>query len=112
MLASLFGPPTWWALGAAVPAVAMEYLYRRLPGDWWSYLWVWAPMSLAISYCICHLIRQPNTSIVDALIVWTLSVMSMRIVLTIFVLRDPVGPGTWFALALMLLARFVQVGWK
>jgi hypothetical protein len=40
MLSSAFtwvSPSTFWGLGAALPAVLAEYLYRRLPGPWIEY---------------------------------------------------------------------------
>jgi hypothetical protein len=34
-------PATFWGLGAALPAVLAEYLYRRLPEPWIEYWWLW-----------------------------------------------------------------------
>ena len=106
-----FGPATAWALAAAVPAVLCEYLFRKLPGPWHHYLYVFIPCALFINYAVCQLIRQPGLSLLDALIVWTLSIMVLRVFAT-YMLGDAVAAGTWFALALIVMARIVQVGWR
>ena len=101
-----------WSLLAAFCAVLMECLYRVLPGGWWPWIWIWAPLSLTISYSICKLITVPGVPLVGALIIWTLSVMGLRVLLTTVILRDAVPVGTWAALGLMVVARVVQVSWK
>ena len=102
---------TWWALGAAFPAVLAEYLYRKLPGEWIDYWWLWTPIALSISYCICQLVRAPNTTLLDAFIVWAFSTTAMRVFVTVALLGDPVKGGTWFALALLVMARVSQTFW-
>jgi len=104
-------PATLWGLAAAIPAVLAEYLYRRLPGEWHEYLWIWTPIALAVSYSICQLVRQPSTSLLDAFVVWAFSTTIMRVALTVLVLGDPVKGGTWFALGLLLMARVAQTFW-
>lgn len=104
----IVSPATWFGLGAALPAVLCEWLYRVLPGPWSSYLYLWVPLGLAISYCISQLVRMPNTSLVDAFIVFAFSTAVMRIVLTTVVLGDTVKAVTWIALGLLILARVVQ----
>jgi hypothetical protein len=101
-----------WSLLAAVPAVGMEYLYRVLPQSWWHYLYIWAPFSLLISYCICKLVTQPGVPLVGALIIWSLAIMGTRVAVTLFLLHDRVAPGTWVALALLLAGRVAQAVWK
>jgi hypothetical protein len=92
MLATLLAPATLWGLAAAVPAVALEYLFRRLDGPWHSYWYIFIPAACFINYAFSTTIS--------------------RICLSAFVLGDQVGPGSWFAVALLLMARIVQVGWK
>ena len=105
------GPATWWGLAAAVPAVLVEYLYRVLPGSWLSHLYLWIPLQMAISYAICQLLRIPQTALLDAFIVFAFSTTFMRVALTVLVLHDPVKGGTWFALALLVMARISQSFW-
>ena len=108
---ALMGPATLWGLGAAVPAVLCEYLYRTLPGPWWSYLYLWVPMQLAIGYSIYRLVTVPQTSLLDAFVVWAFSTMVMRVFLTTVILGDVVRFGTWIALGLIILARTAQAVW-
>lgn len=104
-------PATFWGLAAAVPAVTAEYLYRTLPGPWWHYIYLWVPMQLAIGYCIYRLVSIPQTSLLDAFIVWAFSTTVMRVFITVVLLGDSVKPGTWFALGLLIMARIAQAYW-
>ena len=104
-------PATFWGLTAAVPAVTAEYLYRVLPGPWWHYLYLWTPIGLIVSYSICQLVRVPQTTLLDAFVVWAFSTTAMRVALTVFILGDSVKPGTWFALGLLIMARIAQSFW-
>lgn len=104
-------PATLWGLAAAVPAVLAEYLYRTLPGPWSSYLYLWVPFQLSIGYCIYRLVTIPNTSLLDSFVVWAFSTTFMRVAVSTLFLHDHVKPGTWFALALLVMARIAQTFW-
>ena len=113
-LAAWIAPGTLWGLAAAVPAFSAEWLYRiflRNGWEWWYGLPLWIPFQLAIGYSIYRLVTVPNTTLMDAFVVWAFSTTLMRVFLTVFVLRDNVGNGTWFALALLILARVAQTFW-
>lgn len=101
-----------WAVFAAIPAVGLEWCYRRWPDAWLSHLWFYAPLSLAISYGVYRMVTMPGTTLVDAFIVWALAVMGLRVFVSVAVLGDQVNPGTWAALALVVVGRIVQVGWR
>lgn len=105
------GPATLWGLAAAVPAVTAEYLYRTVQGPWWHHLWLWTPMQLAIGYSVYRLVTIPQTSLLDAFVVFAFSTTALRVFVTVVVLGDPVKGGTWFALALLILARIAQTWW-
>ena len=94
-----------------MPAVLAEYLYRTLPGPWHHYLYIWVPMQLAIGYSIYRLVTIPQTTLMDAFIVWAFSTTFLRVVVTVFLLGDRVKEGTWFALSLLILARVAQARW-
>ncbi len=107
-------PATYWALGAALPAVTAEYLYRRLAqsdGVWWHWLPVWTPLQLAIGYCVYRMVSVPNTTLLDAFVIWAFSTTAMRVFVTLVLLGDPVKGGTWFALGLLVMARVAQTFW-
>lgn len=104
-------PAALWGLGAAIPAVLAEYLYRKLEGPWEQYWWLWTPIALSVSYCICQLVRQPNTTLLDAFVVWALSTTAMRVLIAVAILGDPIKGGTWFALGLLIMARIAQSFW-
>lgn len=110
-LLSFVSPAAWWGIAAAGPAVLNEYLYRTLEGPWWKYLWLWAPTQLAISYCIYRLVTIPNSSLLDAFVIWAFSTTAMRVVISVVFLGDVIKGGTWFALALLCMARVAQTFW-
>ena len=108
---SFFGPAVLWGLGAALPAVFAEFLYRRWDAPWWHGLHWWIPLQLAIGYCVYRLVTIPQTSLIDAFIVFAFATTFLRVFVTVAVLGDPVKGGTWFALALLILARIAQTYW-
>lgn len=103
--------PAMWGVAAAVPAVVLEYLYRVLPGSWFHYMWAFAPLQLFLSYCICQLVRAPGATLLDAFIVWALCTTGMRVAISVLMLGESIKGGTWFALALIILARVAQTTW-
>jgi hypothetical protein len=107
----MMSPPVVWGLLAAVPAVLAEYLYRTLPGPWWHWLWIWAPLQLSIGYCVYRLVTTPNQTLMDAFVVWAFSTTALRVAITVLLLGDAVKPGTWFALGLLVMARIAQTCW-
>ena len=111
LLAWLLTPATLWGLGAAIPAVFNEYLYRTLPGPWWSYLYLWVPSSLTIGYCIYRLVTIPATTLLDAFVVWAFSTTFMRVFVSLVLLHESIRAGTWVALGLLILARIAQTAW-
>jgi hypothetical protein len=110
-LMTFISPATVWGLGAALPAVLAEYLYRTVQGPWSSHLYLWVPLQMAIGYCVFRLVTIPHTSLLDAFIVFAFSTTALRVFLTVAVLGDPVKGGTWFALALVIMARIAQTTW-
>ena len=112
---SLLTPAALWGLVAAFPAVTNEYLYRRLaenPGaswlDWW---YIWIPSQLLISYAIWRLVTIPQTTLLDAFIIWALSTTLLRVFVSVVLLGDSIPGGTWFALGLLIMARIAQAFW-
>ncbi len=101
----------WWALGAAFPAVIAEYLYRTLPGSWLSNIWLWIPLQLSIGYCIYKLVTTPNTTLLDAFVIWAFSTTAMRVLVSVGLLGETIKGGTWFALGLLAMARIAQTFW-
>ena len=110
-MAALLSQATLWGLAAAVPAVTAEYLYRVLPGPWWTHLYLWVPMQMSIGYSVYRLVTIPQTSLLDAFIVFAFSTTFLRVLVTVALLGDTVLTGTWIALALVILARLAQAFW-
>lgn len=110
----LVSPAAMWGLVAAVPAVTNEYLYRRLAsmdGSWLDWWYVWIPSQLLISYAIWRLVTVPQTTLMDAFVIWALSTTALRVFASVVLLNDPVRGGTWFALGLLIMARIAQTYW-
>lgn len=116
-IAPMMSSGAWYGLAAAIPAVLAEYLYRVLPGTdgsvmgWARYLYLWVPFQLAIGFFIYKLVNVPGQSLLDAFIVWAFATTFLRVLLTVFVLGDVVKGGTWFALALLVLANVAKTFW-
>lgn len=51
-------------------------------------------------------------TLIGAFVVWTFATLFARVAVCVFVLHDRVPPGTWAALALIVLARIIQQVWK
>lgn len=100
-----------WGFGAGVPAVVLEYLYRTLPGPWWTYLWLYAPMQLLIGYSIYRMVTTPGVTLLDSLVVFAACTAGLRIIAT-FALGDTVRAATWTAFGLVMLANVVRTYWR
>jgi hypothetical protein len=109
---TLLNPLTYWGLAAGIFAVSAEYLFRRLDGTWIDNWYIFAPLALLINYCVCQMVKQPSTSLIDAFIVFALSTTVTRVFVTVTLLDDVVKAGTWFALGLLLMARIAQMYWR
>lgn len=119
-LYGMMSPAAWYGLLAAIPAVLAEYLYRVLPGldgstgAWLKHLYLWVPIQLMIGFFIYKLVQTTahgQGSLLDAFVVWAFATTFIRVVLTVFVLGDTVKGGTWFALALLVLANVAKTFW-
>lgn len=106
-------PSILWGLTAAVPAVLAEFLYRKWPVGvpWWHGLPLWIPIQLAIGYSIFRLVTVPGNTLLDAFVVWAFSTTAMRVFVSVVILGDAIKGGTWFALALLILAKVAQTFW-
>ena len=104
-------PAVLWGLGAGVPAVVLEYLYRTLPGPWSASLWLYAPMQLFIGYSIYRLVTTPGVTLLDALVVFAGATAALRIAAT-YALGDTIRASTWAAFALVMLANIIRTYWR
>lgn len=110
----MMSPAAVWGLGAAVPAVVAEYLYKIWPRDWpwWWGLPLWIPLQLAIGYCIFRLVRDQSTAtLIDAFVLWAFATTFMRVFVSVVVLEETIKSGTWFALGLIVMAKIAQTFW-
>lgn len=101
-----------WGLGAGLPAVVAEYLYRTLPGSWFSHLYIWLPIQLLIGYSIYRLVNSPGVTLLDSLVVFAFCTASFRLFTSIVLLDDTIRTGTWIAFGLVMLANLVKVYWR
>jgi hypothetical protein len=104
--------PTLIGILTAVPAILSEYLYKTRDGDWFHDLHIYLPLQLCISYGVWRLVTVPGTTLLDAFVVWAFSTVAMRCIVSQVVLGEHVSPGTWAALGLLLIARYVQYTWR
>lgn len=101
-----------WGLAAAIPAVAAEFLYRKVgPSNWLPYVWLWVPLQVSIGYFIYRLVTSPGTSLLDSFVIWSISTTGFRILVAVVLLGDVVKGGTWFAMGLLVMARVAQAFW-
>ena len=107
----MINPAILWGLGAGVPAVVLEYLYRTLPGPWWSHWWIWAPLGGLIQYSIYRLVTVPGVTLLDALVVFAGCTAGGRILAT-YLLGDTIRNGTWVAFGLVMTANLVRAYWR
>lgn len=109
----MISPAVIWGLSAAVPAVLAEYLYKTWPvgTPWWQGLWMWVPLQMSIGYAIYRLVTTPDTTLLDAFVIWAFSTTAMRVVVSVGILGETVKGGTWFALGLLIMANVAKTFW-
>ena len=103
---------TLWSLLGGLLAITCEMLYRKLPGPWVDYWFLWVPLTIGISVCVHGLVNSPGVSLIASFIVYSSTTLVLRTLVCVFILRDPVSPGTWAALGLLVAARIIQQVWK
>jgi biotin transporter BioY len=96
-----------WAGLAALNVTIAETLFKSYEG----YRLAYVPQALLTNWLIYRLIRSSPT-ILDALVLFSMGTMVLRIGATLCVLRQTVSPGTWCAVGLVTLANVVRVTWK
>lgn len=100
-----------WCFAGAAAAVLLECLYRASSRAWWELLPIGAPLSLFISYTVCHIVRQ-HASLLGALVTWSFAVILCRLFVSLVVLGDRPSPGDWAGYSLIVAAKIVQTIWK
>lgn len=98
----------FWGFIAGLSAVIQEYGYKTLSGGWVSQLPIILPVQLIISYAIYRLVTMPNTSLLDAFIVFAFFTTTLRVLATVLILDETVRLGTWVALGFVVLAKVAQ----
>ena len=99
-----------WGLLAGVLAVALEAAYKmRAPAPWVAHLPYVLPAGLLISYAIYRMVLE-SPSLPAAVVFFSVSTLGCRVALSIW-LGHQIGPGTWAAVGLMVLAATVR-SWK
>jgi multidrug transporter EmrE-like cation transporter len=101
-------------MGAAALAVGLEYCYRTLPVPWSNawYFTFFLIAQCAIGISIYKLVNTPGVPLIGAFVIWSFSTIIMRTIVSVVFLGDKISPGTWCAVALLLLARVAQSFWK
>lgn len=103
--------PLLWGFVAGLSAVLQEYGYKTLDKSWLEQLPIIFPVQLLISYAIYRLVTMPNTSLLDAFIVFAFFTTSLRVATSAFILGETIRTGTWVALGLVVLAKVAQGLW-
>ncbi len=103
-------PAIVFGLIAGTGAVLAEYLYKVWPmgKPWTDGLLMWVPIQLVIGYCIFRMVTAPGATILDAVIVFALATAVLRVILTLFILHQPVPLATWVGFGLVVLANFIK----
>jgi len=96
-----------WAIPMGITAVICEALYRKLPGPWSAHLILWIPLHLIMGYLVYKVVVS-GSSLLSAFVIGNFVTTTMRVAVTLIVLREPVSSGTWIALGLMVLAQFAR----
>ena len=96
-----------WGLSGGALAVAIEYVFRRTTGSYWSLLpWLVAP-ALLVNYAVFELVRGSD-SLIAAFITFAAATALLRVVASLAV-GDTVTTGTWIGLGLVGAAKAVQM---
>ena len=96
-----------WALAAAALAVFLEYTYRTSGFHWWC-----LPVGALLTYLVYQTIRPENApSLLVGIASFSLGTVLARMVLSQFVLGEPLVKGTLVAAAALLVANVAGRLW-
>jgi len=99
-----------YALGAAASVTLCETLFAASP-EYVSRLWLFAPLAVLTNWLIFRLVHASPT-LLDSLILFSFGTMVLRILSTLFILRQTVTPGAWLGVALILAANVARAVWR
>lgn len=100
----------FWALTGGTTAVAIEAYFRAHAHlSYWQVWQVGIPGAVLVNYAIWRLMTVET--LIGAVVLFTASTAVLRVLVTLLVLREPVGDGNWAAFGLVLLAVAVKLTW-
>lgn len=100
--------PDWaWPWVGGLAAVGAEFYFRTHPGV--PYLLQWPPilLTVVVNYSVFKILSTASSLLAGFILFGTVT-MGLRIVLTVWVLHEPVDARTWAALGLLAAAKLLM----
>src|SRR5512145_2302319 len=91
----------------AVAAVGMESMYRVHGGTFDQILLLTIPLALIVNYGVFRTM-QANDSMFTGIIMWSTCTVILRLISTLFIIKEQPHPGAWAGFVLIVLAQFVS----
>jgi hypothetical protein len=97
-----------WGFISAFLAASLETFFRYTKVSWISLLPITIIPILFLNYSLFRLLRTSD-NIISAFVVFGMCSISLRVLSSVLILKDPVSRGTWAAVAIIIVAQFVKV---
>lgn len=99
-----------WAYIGALSVTLCETQFVS-DGGYWPRAWLFVPWGCVTNWLIYKLVTS-SPSLLDALVVFSMSTLSLRILFSVFWLRQDIAPGTWVGVALIFTANIIRHVWR
>lgn len=99
-----------WSIPAAITIIILETSYS-MGGTWGALGWFYAPMAVLSSWFLFKVFNGAP-SIIEATIVFTLVIQSLRTASALLVLKQNVSPGAWLGLGFVVAANISRALWR
>lgn len=95
----------------ALSGVAIEAVYRVHGGTFDQIFPLVVVPALFVTYAVFRVMHNSD-SMLAGIVLWTMIVHSLRLLSTVFVLKETPHPGAWAGFGLIVLAQVVSKFWR
>jgi len=104
--------PVIFAIAAGSIAASLEALYKLYGHGSWSRFWyLVVPASIVLNYCI-YLLVTSGPRLLVAVAMFSLTTLTLRILVSVFVVDEPLRNGNFVAAGALLIGVCCGLFWR
>lgn len=100
-----------WTFIGAMAAITVEFIYRKHEGSFDQIFMIIMPIALIVTYGVYNAMRL-GSSLLAGIIIWSGMTATIRIFVTLFILKEQPTPAVWAAFGCIIAAQFITKLWR